>query len=122
MKRLFSISLVALLATGALMSPAEARGGGNINATQNALRLRIDAGVRSGRLSAKEASRLRSKLAQINVLEERMRDSGRGRGLNPAERNRLSNELAILNAQITKELNDFDHRRANYWTGNKRWH
>lgn len=130
MKRLFSVSLVAFVAAGALMSPANAqygggRGAGSINATQNRLRARIDAGVASGRLNSKEAARLRAKMAQINTLEARMRDNvpGRGRsGLNPAERNRLSSELALLNSQITRELNDFDHRRANYWKSNKRWH
>ncbi len=125
MKGLNTLSLVALIATLAIAAPADAQysqrwgGPGNsINVTQSNLQARINAGIASRRLSRSEANRLQNKLSQISQLEADMRMSGRR--LSFRERTSLNNKLARLNSEITRELNDFEHRRVGYW-GNRSW-
>lgn len=126
MKGLTSISLVALIAMMAA-APASAqytpRWGGNagvnINATQASLRARIDAGIASRRLSRSEARSLKNKLSQISHIESDMRMSGRR--LTFRERTNLNNRLSRLNREITRQLNDFEHRRVGYWGSRNNW-
>lgn len=136
MKHLIAGSTLALLAVISLTIPANAQfnssyrhgygygqgkgnGFGSVNATQSQLSARINQGIRSGRLSQNEASKLRSKLAKIAQLEARMRASGNR--LTASERNTLRNQLTNLSAQITRELNDAERRRVGYWNNNRRF-
>ncbi|MDZ4837961.1 MAG: hypothetical protein SGJ27_29605 [Candidatus Melainabacteria bacterium] len=128
MKGLTSISLVALIAMmAAAPAPASAQytprwggnAGANINATQANLRARIDAGIASRRLSRSEARNLKNKLSQLSRMEADMRMSGRR--LTIRERNDLNNRLSRLNRDITRQLNDFEHRRVGYWGTRNNW-
>jgi hypothetical protein len=86
------------------------RFGGGINVTQAQLQARITAGISSGKLTRQEAAKLQAKLSRINTLEARLRSTGNR--LSFGERQRLNNQLSQLNAQITREMNDFDRRFA----------
>lgn len=136
MKRFIALSMLAIASTLTVMPPADAqscqtrdidragsycganfnagRCGGQINSTQAQLQDRINLGVKNGRLNQREAARLQTKLAQIAQLEARMRATGNR--LTFSERTKLNNQLAKLNREITKELNDFDRRGVAYWT------
>lgn len=125
MKRLSTLSLVALLAALAA-APAQAQyhhyqyqnDFGGINGMQTQMQSRISRGISDGRLSPREAQRLQLKLSQIANLEAHMRMSGMG--LSFGERNRLMAQLSNLNRDITRDLNDIDHRRFGYW-GHRSW-
>lgn len=125
MRGIYTLSLAALVAVMAAVPPASAQfsgwgrpSGGNINATQSNLQARINAGIASRRLSRSEANRLNSKLSQISQIEANMRTSGRR--LSFKERSDLNLRLSRLNREITRELNDFEHRRVGYW-GDRYW-
>lgn len=75
-----------------------------VNRYQSALARRIDKGVSSGRLTAAEASRLRTLEAQTRTLEAQLRSSG-GR-LSYSEERQLMTRLDRLSARITRELTD----------------
>lgn len=139
MKRLPTISLMALLAVLTIV-PANAQNysqygqhsqyakhnqygwrnpsNTNINVTQAQLQQRVNRGITSGRISQREATKLQEKLSRFATAEARMRTSG-GR-LTARERTRLNSQLAILNAEITRDLNDFERRRVSYWN-NRPW-
>jgi hypothetical protein len=80
----------------------------NINAEQRRLDQRIYAGQRNGRISYREASRLRAEFAQIARLEARYRAGG----LNRWERTDLTRRLDRLDSMVTAELRDRDNRRG----------
>jgi hypothetical protein len=67
---------------------------------------RIDQGVRSGQLTRREATRLRSELNSLARLETQYR---RG-GLSAWERNDLDRRFDRLEAQIRAERRDHDRR------------
>ena len=126
MKRILTLSVTAILLGVGLSGPAMAQyyGGGNWNNNQNninqsqfRLQSRINAGVANGRISQREAAKLSQRMAELNQMESRMRASGRG--LSFSERARLNAKIASVNFQITKELNDFEHRRIGYWGGRR---
>ncbi len=80
----------------------------SINARQANLDRRIDRGVRSGQLSRREATRLRSEFNGLLRLEANYR---RG-GLNAWERADLDRRFDRLAGQIRYERNDWDNRRG----------
>jgi hypothetical protein len=80
----------------------------NVNAAQRQLDRRIEAGMRSGHISRREARELRDEFGDIVRLEARYRDNG----LNRWERTDLSRRLDRLDAQITAEMRDRDNRRG----------
>ncbi|MGE0044220.1 MAG: hypothetical protein AB7J28_05040 [Hyphomonadaceae bacterium] len=80
----------------------------NINQRQANLDRRIDQGVRTGQLSAREAARLRSEFRDIAALEARYRRTG---GLSLAERQDLDRRFDRLSAQVRYERADNDNRR-----------
>ena len=84
------------------------RGDFNINAEQRRLEQRIYAGQRSGRLSYREAGRLRAEFGQIVRLEARYRHNG----LNRWERTDLSRRLDRLDTLLTAELRDRNDYRG----------
>ncbi|MET0182739.1 MAG: hypothetical protein ABW199_07630 [Caulobacterales bacterium] len=81
-----------------------------INQRQRNLDARIDAGVRSGDISRREATRLRREFNQLASLEVSYRRSGGG--LSFAERTDLDRRFDVLSAQIRHERNDRDNRRG----------
>lgn len=84
---------------------------GNIDNAQARLQSRITAGINSGRLTQAESARLQARFAQIAGLEANLRASGNR--LSFGERQRLTNQLARLNSDVTRQMNDFDGRVAN---------
>lgn len=84
------------------------RGWQSINQRQRNLDARIDAGVRSGDLSRREAMRLRGEFQELVSLEARYR---RG-GLNNWERTDLDRRFDRLSYQIQAERRDRDNRRG----------
>ena len=79
----------------------------SINQRQAQLDRRIDQGVRSGQLSRREATRLRSEFNSLVRLEGQYR---RG-GLSAWEHTDLDRRFDRLSAQIRYERNDRDNRR-----------
>lgn len=75
-----------------------------VDRRQSVLRDRIDAGLKSGRLTATEASKLYAKEAQISTMEARLRSDGSG--LNWREERSIMNRLDNLAKQINRELFD----------------
>lgn len=84
---------------------------GDIDSAQARLQSRITAGINSGRLTQAESVRLQAKYAQIASIEANLRASGNR--LSVGERLRLTNQLARLNSDVTRQMNDFDGRMAN---------
>lgn len=78
-----------------------------INQRQRQLDARIDAGVRDGSLSRREAVRLRAEFQDIAALEARYR---RG-GLDSRERADLERRFDRLSAQVYAERRDHNNRR-----------
>ncbi|HNB21411.1 MAG TPA: hypothetical protein PKZ32_03290 [Candidatus Melainabacteria bacterium] len=113
MKSLLSIAALGLIATTTLITPAQAQmfaGFGNINQAQARLQQRINAGVRSGKLTRQEAFSLNRKMSRLNAMEAQFRSSG---NLSFGERARLNSELSRLSNDISLQLNDFDTRYRN---------
>lgn len=105
MKKL--ILAAVALSTLAIAAPASAAPWQNINARQSMLDNRIDAGVRTGRLTRQEAMQLRTEFRQIAMLEARYR---RSNGLNMAERRDLDRRFDRLSYELQHQLNDRQHR------------
>jgi hypothetical protein len=82
------------------------RGGYNINERQARLDQRIDAGVRHGDLTRREAYRLRAEFRDIARLEARYRAGG----LSNWERADLDRRFDRLDAQIRVQRHDRDDR------------
>jgi len=80
----------------------------SINARQAQLDRRIDAGVRRGDLTPREAVRLRAEFREIAYLEARYRRTGGG--LSMWERQDLDRRFDRLSARIRFERNDWEDR------------
>lgn len=80
----------------------------SINQRQRQLDARIDAGVRNGSLSHREASRLRAEFGHIAHLE----NSYRSNGLSLAERRDLDRRFDALSREIHAERRDWNNRRS----------
>ena len=117
MKRLFMMAFAATtLAASVVPANAQFSFGGGVNGIESRLQGRINAGIRSGALTRGEASRLQSRLQQINQLEMRLR--GSGNGLSWQERQKLQNRLNSLSNDINRQLSDsernFGMRRGSF--------
>ncbi len=87
------------------------RGDGNwmpINQRQRNLDARIDAGVRDGSLSRREADRLRAEFRTIAAIERDYRRNG----LSQRERADLDRRFDRLSATIQAESRDWNNRRG----------
>lgn len=82
------------------------RGWVSINQRQRMLDNRIHAGVRSGRLTFREATRLRAEFREIAQLEARYRRNG----LTQRERADLDRRFDRLESQLYASLRDRDRR------------
>lgn len=83
------------------------RGWTPINQRQRQLDARIDAGIRDGSLSRREAYRLRAEFQDIAALEARYRRQG----LNYQERADLDRRFDRLAAEIYAQRRDYNDRR-----------
>lgn len=83
----------------------------NINQRQRDLEARIDAGVRNGGLTAREASDLRAEFKSIARQEAQYRDSGRR--LTASERAGLEQRLDRLDRRVVRNRADDDRRWSN---------
>ena len=90
-----------------MAAAAAAQSWQSINQRQANLDARIDAGVRSGDLTRREAARLRAEFRDLARLEARYRASY---GLSPAERRDLNRRFDRLSAQIRYERHDRQDR------------
>ncbi|MBX9668222.1 MAG: hypothetical protein K2X93_11410 [Candidatus Obscuribacterales bacterium] len=90
------------------------RGDAAVVTRQAELNSRIDAGLRSGKLTSAEGTRLKASAATIANLESRLR----GGGLSPSERSSLNDELNRLSREIERQINDFETAQnlRNRWT------
>lgn len=83
------------------------RGWTPINQRQRQIDARIDAGIRDGSLSRREAGRLRAEFNDIAALEARYRRNG----LDNRERADLDRRFDRLSAQVYAERRDHNNRR-----------
>jgi opacity protein-like surface antigen len=105
MKKFLAMAVAASALSVA--APAAAQSWQSINERQDRLDARIDAGVRSGDLTRREAERLRDEFRDLARLEARYRASY---GLSSAERRDLDMRFDRLSAQIRFERRDDDGR------------
>ncbi|HET9229710.1 MAG TPA: hypothetical protein VFO00_00370 [Vitreimonas sp.] len=84
------------------------RGWQSINQRQRQLDARIDAGIRSGRISYREAHALRAEFQRIATLEARYRRNG----LRDWERADLDRRFDRLSVALQAERRDYDNRRG----------
>lgn len=96
-----AILAIAGLAVAAMSVPAVAQ----VNLRQVNQERRIDAGRRSGKLTAAEAARLRYQQRSIRVLEARLRARHGGK-LTTADRRLIHARQAQANAAILREKNN----------------
>jgi hypothetical protein len=85
------------------------RGWQSINQRQRNLDARIDAGIRRGDISRREAYRLRAEFQEIANLEARYR---RSNGLDRRERADLDRRFDRLSYMVQAERRDRDNRRG----------
>lgn len=121
MNKIIPLAILAVVTTATATLPASAQGwgyggrnynyGANINNVQAQLQARINAGITSGALTQKEASKLQAKLSRIASLEARLRSTGNR--LSFQERARLNNELTRLSADIQAQMTDSEIRWNN---------
>ena len=97
------------IAAAALPGAANAAPWQNINQRQAQIDNRIDQGIRSGALTRREATNLRSEFRQISRLEARYRASRPG--LTMAERRDLDRRFNALSAKVRVQKHDRQDRR-----------
>lgn len=112
-KTLLTLVAASALAAAALPAAAAPYGANNINAHQAKIEQRINQGVRSHKLTQREASQLRVQVRQIAHLESRYRVNG----LQNWERQDLDRRLDRLGAQVTAQINDRDRGNGHYAGG-----
>lgn len=98
-------ALLLTLTAGAQAAPWGSRYD-NIDRRQYNQQQRIQDGIRSGRLTPREARDLERREAALRYQENMMRRNG----LNPMERARLQREQDQLSRDISRQLNDRQRR------------
>jgi len=101
-KLLSLFGAAALTCSAPAIAQAQAQGWTNINQRQAQLEQRIDAGVRSGQLTSREAAGLRIEFQDLSRLEDRYR---RG-GLDARERADLDRRFDQLSQRIRADRHD----------------
>ncbi len=109
MKTLTILAAASVLALSA--GAASAQGWMSINQRQANLDARIDAGVRSGDLTRREAVKLRGDFRAVSNLETTYRRNG----LSNWERADLDRRFDALASRIRFERHDRDDRRGDGW-------
>lgn len=97
------------LAAASIPAAATAAPWQSINQRQANLQSRINQGVRNGALNRNEASRLRTRFANLNRLEYRYRRTGGG--LSTWERRDLDQRFNVLSRSIRVQKQDRQTRR-----------
>jgi hypothetical protein len=115
MKKFLAMAVAA--SALAVAAPAAAQTWQSINERQDRLEARIEAGLRSGDLTRREADRLRAEFYALARLEARYRASY---GLSLAERRDLDMRFDRLSAQIRFERNDWQDRNRGWLPINQR--
>jgi hypothetical protein len=115
MKKFLAMAVAA--SALAVAAPAAAQTWQSINERQDRLEARIEAGLRSGDLTRREADRLRAEFYALARLEARYRASY---GLSSAERRDLDMRFDSLSAQIRFERNDWQDRNRGWLPINQR--
>lgn len=110
MKKFLAMAVAA--SALAFAAPASAQSWQNINARQERLDERIDAGVRNGSLTRREATQLRSEFQEIVRVERAYRMSN---GLSARERDDLDRRFDALSARIRWDRNDNQDRGDRGW-------
>lgn len=101
------IAAAAIPAT-AFAAPAPMQAWQNINARQARLETQINQGIRTGALSRREATSLRTEFRSLERLEAQYRRSRPG--LTLAERRDLDRRFNVLSAKIRIQKNDRNRR------------
>lgn len=96
------------LAAAAAAKPARCHGPRPVNARQNRQERRIGQGIRTGKLTRREAGRLAAEQAQIAVMEARARQSGGE--FTTRERARIQRELNQSSRHIYRQKHDRQDR------------
>ena len=115
MFRTVALGVIASVSITAVGLPASAETWISINQRQRLLDDRIDAGVRSGQLTAPEAARLRVQFHDLANLEARYRVGG----LSSWERRDLDRRFDQLSRNIRVERHD--EQAAQGWFGGRGW-
>jgi hypothetical protein len=115
MLKTLALILAVSTTTAAAYSPAAAQSWVSINQRQQMLEQRIDAGMRTGQLTASEAAGLRAQYRDIANLEMGYRSGG----LSAAERRDLDRRFDRLSASIRAERHD--PQVAGGWFGGNGW-
>ncbi|MEP7005525.1 MAG: hypothetical protein ABI810_06055 [Sphingomonas bacterium] len=110
MKMAFIIAGLGLAVAGIPVA-ADAAPRQSINQREATLQWRINEGVRSGALNRNEASRLRTRFANLNRLEYRYRRTGGG--LSSWERRDLDRRFDMLSGSIRVQKHDRQTRYRN---------
>ncbi|MFA4969982.1 MAG: hypothetical protein WC540_10170 [Sulfuritalea sp.] len=106
MKRTSSL-LVAVLAAFALPVLAQTNTP-NVDQRQANQQQRIDQGVKSGELTAREAARMEKDQQRIQKMEDKAKADGK---VTPKERERLQKAQNIESKKIAREKHDRQHDR-----------
>lgn len=110
MKKIVGLIFASLFILGGLVIDSSAQTSRQtINARQNRQQRRIYRGVRSGRLTGREAVRLERRQMAIRRTEARYRRSGGG--LSMSERRRLQRRLNRTNRSIYRQKHDKQYYR-----------
>ena len=109
-KMILTLVAASALTAAALPAAAAPYGANNINAHQAQIEHRINQGLRSHRLSQREAAVLRAQVREVARLEARYRVNG----LQTWERRDLDRRLDRLGAQVTAQLNDRNGHAGGY--------
>lgn len=105
----FALMIAGLGIAVTAIPAASAQGGWqNLNQRQAQIERRIDQGVRTGKLSRREAIQLRSEFRRIETLESRYRRSAPG--LTQWERRDLERRFDALSTKIRTESRDRNDR------------
>lgn len=115
-KILLTLVAASALTAAALPAAAAPHGPNNINAHQAQIEQRINHGVRSHKLTQREATQLRAQVRQIARLEARYRVNG----LQNWERQDLDRRLDRVGAQVTAQMRDRDRGNGHYAGGYRR--
>lgn len=78
-----------------------------VDSTQNRTNVMIMQGLANGRLTQREADRLMSRQRQIDDMQARYNADGR---MSSRERGKLNNEVAKMQSQLWKDLNNYNIR------------
>lgn len=107
MKTIATAILAAATMAVAIPTVASAAPAQSVNQRERNLRSRIDMGVRNGALTRAEASRLRTRLANLERLEWRYRRNG----LTGWERRDLDMRFDALSRSVRVQRHDWQRRR-----------